>query len=140
MRDIVLRARQLRAIIERIAEISLDDGQALEAVELFPLWDGDGHEYITGDRVRYNNVLYKVLQNHFSQDDWTPDAAPSLFAQVLIPDPDVVPVWVQPDSTNAYMTGDKVHFPTLEDPIYTSLIDNNVWSPSAYPAAWEMEQ
>ena len=51
----------------------------------------------------------------------------------MIPDPDVIPEWEQPDSTNAYKKGDKVRF---EGKVYESLIDNNVWSPSAYPAGW----
>lgn len=63
-------------------------------------------------------------------------STPSLYARVLIPDENVILVWEQPDSTNAYMTGDKVYFPTAEDDIYESLIDNNVWSPVDYPAGW----
>ena len=35
------------------------------------------------------------------------------------------------------MTGDKVHYKTIDDPVYVSLIDNNVWSPEAYPAGWQ---
>lgn len=84
--------------------------------------------------MRYEGILYKVLQDHTSQATWTPTDAPSLFAKVLIPDPDVIPDWEQPDSTNAYMTGDKVRF---EGKVYESLIDNNVWSPAAYPAGWK---
>lgn len=134
--SIIDRARELRTVIEGLS-VSLEDAQAIEAVELFPAWKADT-EYIVGDRVRYNGVLYKVLQGHTSQDSWTPDDSPSLFARVLIPDPEQIPVWEQPDSTNAYMTGDKVYFPTAEDDIYESLIDNNVWSPVDYPAGWKI--
>lgn len=134
--SIIDRARELRTVIEGLS-VSLEDAQAIEAVELFPAWKADT-EYIVGDRVRYNGVLYKVLQGHTSQDGWTPDESPSLFARVLIPDPEQIPVWEQPDSTNAYMTGDKVYFPTAEDDIYESLIDNNVWSPVDYPAGWKI--
>ncbi len=134
--SVIDRARELRAVIEGLS-VSLEDAQAIEAVELFPAWKADVG-YLTGDRVRYDGVLYKVLQNHTSQDGWTPDESPSLFARVLIPDPEQIPVWEQPDSTNAYMTGDKVYFPTAEDDIYESLIDNNVWSPVDYPAGWQI--
>jgi len=58
----------------------------------------------------------------------------SLWAKVLIPDENHIPEWEQPDSTNAYMKGDKIIF---EDKIYESLIDNNVWSPAVYPAGWK---
>lgn len=53
-------------------------------------------------------------------------------ACVLSEDGQVLP-WEQPDSTNAYMTGDKVWY---NNEMYESLVDNNVWSPEAYPAGW----
>ncbi len=128
------RAYRLRELIEKAAA-SLEDTDALDAVEFFPSW-ADETAYAVGDRVRYEGELYKCLQAHTSQSNWTPDAAASLWARVLIPDPDVIPVWEQPDSTNPYMMGDKVHYPTLEDPVYQSTIDNNVWAPGVY--GWEL--
>lgn len=51
-----------------------------------------------------------------------------------------IPVWVQPTGAHdAYQTGDKVHYPTIDGPVYESLIDGNVWSPEAYPAGWKLE-
>lgn len=132
---LIEKARALRRKIETLS-VSLDDEQALETVELFPIWKADT-VYTAGDRVRYNDVLYKVLQGHTSQADWTPDGAVSLFAKVLIPSKDI-PVWEQPTSTNAYMTGDRVYYPTAQDDVYESLIDNNVWSPTAYPQGWKV--
>lgn len=126
------KALLLRPLIEKAAQ-SLDDTTALEAVDLFPAWKPDT-DYTAGQKVRYAGILYAVLQSHTSQSGWTPDAAPSLFAKVLIPDPDVIPDWAQPDSTNAYMKGNRVRF---EGTVYESLIDNNIWSPSAYPASWQ---
>lgn len=124
-------AQKLRPLIETAAQ-NFDDTTALEAVELFPAWK-TGTVYTTGRRVRHGGILYTVLQDHTAQDSWTPDAAPSLFAKVLIPDPNVIPEWEQPDSTNPYKKGDRVRF---NGKVYESLIDNNVWSPSAYPAGW----
>ena len=112
----------------------LTDEQAASVPALYSAWE-TGTAYNAGDRRTYGGVLYKCLQAHTSQDDWTPDVAVSLWATVLIPDPDVIPDWVQPDSTNAYMTGDKVRYNGV---VYRSLIDNNVWSPDAYPAGWEI--
>ena len=124
-------ARKLRPFIEKAAAF-LDDVDALEAVDLFPNWDGDDHEYKVDDRVKFEGTLYKCLQAHTSQAGWTPVAAPSLWAKVLIPDPDVVPDWEQPGSTNPYMQGDKVRF---NDKVWVSTIDNNVWQPGVY--GWE---
>ena len=137
MGAIIERARALRTKIEELETDHIEDDVAPGFVELFPVWDGNGKAYAVGDRVRYNGILYKVLQAHTSQADWTPDAATSLFAEVLIPDPTVIPVWHQPDSTNPYMTGDKVHYPDENGPVYESTVDNNVWSPADYPAGWK---
>lgn len=121
-------AQKLRSYIEKAA-ISLSDEDALDAVQLYPSWKNE-HEYKTiGERVRYDGVLYKVLQPHTSQSAWTPPAAPSLFAKVLIPDPDVILEWEQPDSTNPYMKDDKV---THNGKTWTSDVDNNVWEPGVY--------
>lgn len=134
--SIIDRARALRPIIEEAVQ-SLPDETAVEAIELYPSWTGDGFSYSVGTKVRYEDILYSCLQAHTSQSGWDPVSAPSLWAKILNPDPGTIPVWEQPDSTNPYMTGDKVHFPTIDDPIYESLIDNNVWSPAAYPAGWK---
>ncbi len=127
------RARELRSQIEVIAPVMADE-DALNFSELFQTWSGNGVAYSVGTRVRYDGVLYRVLTAHTSQWDWTPAAAPSLFAEVLIADPNVIPDWKQPDSTNAYKKGDKVKF---NGAVYESAIDNNVWSPIDYPAGWK---
>ena len=125
-------AQKLRPLIEKAA-ISLSDEDAIEAVNLFPNWIKD-KSYIKDERVKYNDILYKCLISHTSQVSWTPENSPSLWARVLIPDANVVPEWEQPDSTNAYSVGDHVMFEGEE---YESVINNNVWSPLAYPAGWK---
>lgn len=120
-------ARKLRRLIEK-AVVSLEDEDALECVTLFTAWDGDGHVYAVGDRVRYGDNLYDCLQDHVSQESWNPVDAPSLWAKVLIPGPGI-PEWEQPSSTNPYMKGDKVRH---NDKIWVSDIDNNVWEPGVY--------
>ena len=124
---IIDRAKYLRKIIENLSS-TLEDDQALDSIELFPLWKKD-ITYTLGTRVRYNDILYKCLQDHTSQENWTPAAAPSLWTKVLIPDPEVIPEWEQPGSTNPYMTGDKV---IHNNQTWVSDIDNNVWEPGVY--------
>lgn len=121
------RAHRLRDAIEVAAE-SYDDETAMEFPELYPSWDPTA-DYAAGFRVQYQGVLYKCLQDHTAQEDWTPEAASSLWAKVLISDPEVVPEWEQPDSTNPYSAGDKV---THNGKTWVSDIDNNVWEPGVY--------
>lgn len=113
--------------------VSATDEQAVRAPAVYPVWREDA-QYDLNDRVLYNKILYKVIAAHTAQADWTPDVAVSLFAKVLIPDANIIPEWEQPDSTNPYMTGDKVIY---SGKTYVSVIDNNIWSPDAYPAGWE---
>lgn len=110
----------------------LTDEQALQVQNVFPIWQADV-QYIVGQKVVYNDILFKVITQHKSQADWTPPATPSLFARVLVGQGEILD-WVQPDSTNPYMIGDKVKY---DGKVYVSKIDNNVWSPADYPQCWE---
>ena len=125
----------LNKIGRLVANQVVDDVVALEISEFYDEWKPN-QNYEVGRYLRYKDVLYKVLQAHTSQDSWTPDTTASLYAKVLIdPTGETIPEWVQPDSTNAYMTGDKVRYNGV---VYESTIDNNIWSPEAYPAGWKV--
>lgn len=89
---IIERALMLRPIIERAAQ-SLDDATALRAVELHPHWMTDT-AYAVGYKVQHGGKLWRCIQAHISQADWTPDIATSLFEQI-----------------------DETHAGTMEDPI-----------------------
>lgn len=114
---------------------NLTDEEALEVAALYPTWASkDGESVIVGERLWYDGKLYKVIQAHTVQSDWTPDVAVSLFTEVSIVE---WPEFVQPTGAHdAYMIGDKV---TFNGQHYTSIIDNNVYSPAAYPAGWRLE-
>lgn len=133
--QVMTQAQQsLRKVAKLVASEVTDDTKALAIQEFYDDWEV-GVKYEVGTYIRYEGVLYKVITAHTSQSDWTPTSASSLFAKVLIdPTGETINEWVQPDSTNAYMKGDKVIF---NGKTYESLIDNNVWSPSAYPAGWK---
>ena len=125
--NIVDRARQLRKVIEMLTA-QLEDLEAMECAELFPHWKEDT-EYTMGDRVCYENLLYKCLQNHTSQSQWNPKDAVSLWAKVSGED---IPEWEQPSSTNPYMMGDKVRHNGY---IWISTLDYNIWEPGI--AGWD---
>ena len=81
-----------------------------------------------------NPQLYQVLQDHTSAAEWTPDTTVSLYKAIGVTSGGY-PEWVQPlGASDAYNTGDKV---TFEGKHYISLIDGNVYSPTAYPAGWQ---
>lgn len=123
------KAHQLRAMIEK-ASVSLDDSDALEAVELFPAWQMDT-AYTAGIRVRYGEKLYRCEQSHTSQADWTPPNTPALWTEVA--KPGEIPIWKQPTGAqDAYMTGDKVWYPERDTTVYESTMDYNTYAPNVY--------
>lgn len=119
------RARQLRELIIK-ASVSLSDEDALQAVELYPAWKS-GNSYAVDDRIRYGSTLYRCVQAHTSQDDWTPDATPALWTVVSLEE---FPEWVQPTGAqDAYAKGDKVSYNGSH---WESDVDANVWEPGTY--------
>lgn len=131
-------AEQFRKALQMFAA-SLTDEQAMEVATVYDPWQ-IGKAYAVGDFVTYgeNSVgdpqLYKVVQAHTSQADWTPDAAASLFVAIGLDDAGY-PVWSQPTGAHdAYNTGDIVDY---NGTLYQSTIDGNAYSPDAYPAGWK---
>ena len=115
-------------IAKTINSIAIEDETALRMMEYYPA--PDEASYAVGDRIQYNGKLYKCLQAHTAQADWDPVDAPSLWAEVLAgQDGTEIGEWVQPDSTNPYMRGDKVSY---NGKTYESEVDNNVWAPGVY--------
>ena len=121
---------EAQAIVDALVTLreAVTNDIAMTVPMIYPAWR-PGIAYTTGHRVRHAGTLYKILQDHTSQADWTPEAAPSLFAKVLIPDPETIPEWEQPDSTNPYSKGDKV---THNGKTWVCDIDGNVWEPGVY--------
>ena len=92
--DILQQARDIRASMDAAAS-ALTDEQASKSPRLYPTWAA-GLAVKTGDRLYYpgTDKLYKVVQAHTTQADWTPDATPAMWAVI-----------------------DKTHAGTLDDPI-----------------------
>ena len=92
-------------------------------------------QVLAGDTRTDNGKTYICIQSHTTQSGWLPSKTPALWKEVIIVVD--IPVWVQPTGAHdAYALGAKVHFPTINDPVYESLIPANVYSPTAYPAGW----
>ena len=108
----------------------LSDEDALNVAALFPTWKSKfdaGKEIPAGERLWYNNKLYKTITPHTPQADWTPDKAPSLFVEISIAE---IPDWVQPISAEtAYQLNDKVKH---NDKVWESEYNNNTWEPGVY--------
>lgn len=110
----------------------IDSVTAGENIDMFEAWNYP-IAYKIGQLRQHNGILYKCIQDHTSQEDWTPDNAVSLWTTTADPTEEY-PQWSQPvGAHDAYMTGDKV---TYNDLHYISIVDNNVWQPDVY--GWEL--
>ena len=132
-------AEQMRRAIQLFAK-TLPEEQALEVAAMYPEWAA-GRSYAVGDILRYgtNSVgdpqLYRVVQAHTSQADWTPEATPALYDAFGLNEQGY-PVWSQPAGAHdAYNQGDIVDY---NGTLYKSLVDGNVWTPGAYDGLWEV--
>lgn len=110
----------------RKAILTADDETALTGIALYPVWSS-GISVSVNDRYQYNNKLYKCVQAHTTQADWTPDKTPALWVEVSL---DEFPEWKQPAGAHdAYNKGDKVKHNGKK---WESTADANVWEPGVH--------
>ena len=117
---------EMQNLLDEVTSI-LTDEQADQIPQAFSEWK-TGITYSVGQRVRYNNELWRCVQAHTSQEGWEPSATPSLWTRTH--QEGEIPEWTQPlGATDAYSIGDKVKY---SDKIWESTVDNNVWEPGVY--------
>lgn len=119
----------------KITARSFTDEQAIEVPDLYPEFEFN-YQYKKDDRFQYNGSLYKVNQDHTSQEQWVPGetGTESLYTNLMLNDSGYQ-IWKQPTGAHdAYNKGDIVEY---NGELYKSLIDGNAYSPDAYPAGWE---
>lgn len=137
--DKLQAAEQLRKALQMFAQ-TLTDDEAMEVSTVYPAYVV-GKAYKAKEMFTYgvNAVgdpqLYRVVSDHTSQADWTPDSVPALYTPIGLTDEGYA-VWSKPTgSHDAYNNGDIVDY---NGTLYKSLIDGNVYSPDEYPSGWEI--
>ena len=132
-------AEQFRRVLQMFAG-TLEEETAMEVATVYPTYQV-GKAYKAGEYFTYDTnavgdpQLYKVVQNHTSQADWTPDAAPSLYSPIGLTTEGNVE-WSRPTGAHdAYNKGDIVDY---NGTLYRSIIDGNIYSPDEYPSGWEI--
>ena len=122
--------KEAKKLIESLVKLRnlATDEMSLQVPNLYPIWKPNVR-YSFNDKILYDDILYKVITPHISQETWTPDIASSLFSKILISDANVVSNWEQPNSTNVYAKGDKVKH---NGKIWISDYDNNSWEPGIF--------
>jgi hypothetical protein len=94
---------------------------------LYPAWR-PGTTVKIGEKYQHGGKLYKVVQAHTSQIDWSPEKVPALFT-AFTPE-GVIAAWKQPaGAQDAYQVGVKV---THKGSTWQNNTANNVWEPGVY--------
>lgn len=120
------QAKKIRKAINKFAENQTDE-TLIDNKIAFPLWSGKSVELKVGDIVLYEDNIYRVIQPHTTQIDWTPENTPALFVKISLEE---YPDWVQPiGAQDAYNKGDKCAHNNKK---WISDVDGNVWEPGVY--------
>ena len=127
------KARKMRAAMETAA-VSLDDATASTAPEMFPRLKGDGSLVKAGTRICWGGTLKRAAVDLWDNAENTPDAAPTLWEDVLYRDG----IRIIPETITVGLAFAKGEQGWWGDVLYASTIDANVWTPDAYPAGWEI--
>ena len=133
--DILEKARLQRKNI-LLGSASLDDQHASTTPELFGRLNGNGELVKVGTRINWGGVLKRAAVDLWDLETNDPDHAPQLWEDILYKNgiriiPEVITVGTM------FMKDELGYW---GDDLYKSLIDNNVWTPAAYPAGWTLVQ
>lgn len=131
--DILEQAKAIRGAMGKVTA-TLTAEQALAVKELYPLWAVDT-AYTVDYVVRHNSKLYRCLQGHTSQDNWTPDATPALWVEIAAPN-EYREIKDNMLPTEAFAL-DEIGWYKEKDNLWKSLIAANTYTPDSYPAGWE---
>ena len=113
------QAEQFRAKIESAAG-NLSDSDALNSIELFPVWSGF-RDYVKGDRCRYQGKLYRCYNPISANPTWTPDVVPAHWEEVTVGEdgtldnPITAAAGMRYYKDLYYRDGDKVYLCTRDD-------------------------
>ena len=132
-------AEQLRKALQIFAQ-SLADDEAMEVATVYPKYEiGKLYKakemFVYGENGVGDPQLYRVVSEHTSQADWTPDKTPALYTPIGLNENGYT-VWSKPTGAHdAYNMGDIVDY---KGTLYKSLINGNIYSPEEYPQGWEV--
>ena len=127
------------AIAPIIMRVNLSDKEAVNLETFYPEWK-TGVDYKQNWIVRYDGSLYRIGQDHTSQEQWIPgsDGTTSLYSKIEITESGYE-VWKEWDGVSgSYSSGQIVEDPN-DNQLYISKIDSNVWGPpSQQPTYWDL--
>lgn len=113
---------------------SLDDKLASETPELFDKLNENGELVPVGTRINWNGTLKRASVDLWDTKENNPDNAPTLWEDIEYKNG----IRIIPEVITVGTTFSKDELGYWQDTLYKSLLDNNVWTPTANPSGWEL--
>ena len=122
--------------IFQATETLLPDDKIIEFSSHVVKWN-EGEAVVEGNARTYEGDVYRCIQPHTTQADWTPDVTPALWVKLTPDEAEGKEIirWFEPTAEHNYSLGQLVVY--TDDKIYESKLNDNIWSPTAYPTGWE---
>lgn len=126
-----------------LLRLAIADGRLTDAelLSIQPVLEGrvwkPGISVQAGDIYTFGTFLWRCLQAHNTQSNWTPDLVPALWRKVEVISDDAVRVW---QVGTDYIAGDEVAYPNEYSPLYECLqahTSQEGWEPPLLPALWK---
>lgn len=132
------------AFVKMAEQGEIDEVTVSEHADMFLPWTENGdykigniRTYMTTTENEEKLMLYRCLQDHKGQADWTPDKVPALWKLIVV-SKNGISYWSQPISQqDSYMLNDEVVNPD-DDKVWVSDYDYNVWKPSVF--GWHLKE
>ncbi|MBQ7887115.1 MAG: hypothetical protein IJ313_09515 [Clostridia bacterium] len=96
-----------------------------------------GLSVFVGDVYTYSGCLWRCIQSHTAQQNWTPDMLPALWRKVEVIHEDAVRVWA---AGIDYVTSDEVAYPDADGNLFVCQMAHTSqagWEPPNAPALWQ---
>ena len=123
-----------------VADGKITDEELLRVAPVLEgrLWQ-PGIAVSVGDVYSFGAFLWKCVQAHTTQGDWSPDITPALWHKVEIVSHSETRVW---DAGIEYAVGDVVAYPDANGTRYACLQTHTSlagWEPPNVPALWQVQ-
>ena len=130
-----MKYTEAKAIIDALVALreSATDEQASTVAILYPTLKRDGALVAAGTRVNWNGEIMRAAVDLWDSEGNDPESAPNLWERICYRKGcRVIPETIT--AGTAFSQGERGWW---GDELYVSLINDNVWTPQAYPAGWE---
>lgn len=130
---IVEEARKLRALFLKMRD-DATDATASDCADLYPGLVYDSSLIPVGTRINWNGTIKRAAVDLWDTVENNPDNAPLMWEDINYKEG----YRIIPETITVGTAFAKGEFGWWMDDLYESLIDANVYTPTAYPAGWKL--